>query len=272
MDQNILKALTDAVNNFNVPRLLRSGLAILVTIVVILVLRSIYMRYRKRIDADNDIDTIRKQHTLRTIYRSVKVVLIIICILVVMQINGINVTSIVMLLSVLAALIAFGIKDMFQDFFAGYIIYTDKYFKVGDAVEFDGRDGIVIMFTIRSTKIELLDDRTVLSVANRNISQIRKLNHLVDIDVPVSYDVDRKKAFEILNGIVEKIRKIEGIEKCELKGTQDFTDSAAVYKIRFFCEPNDRPDIRREVLKTIQDGYSDAGIRIPYQQIDIHEK
>lgn len=271
MNQDVWDILKNAVTNFNVVRLLNCIIAILVTTVLILVIRSAFKKYRKTIQAD-DIDSIRKLHTLRSIYRAVKVIIITICVFVIMQINGINVTAIVMLFSVLAAIVAVGVKDMFQDIFAGYVIMTDKYFKVGDAVEYDGRDGIVISFTIRSTKIELLDDRTILALNNRNITKIRKLNHLVDIDLPISYDVDRKEAFSVLNGICEDIRKIEGIESCELKGTQQFGESAAIYKIRFFCEPNDRPDIRREVLKRIQDGLSKADIRIPYTQLDIHQK
>lgn len=272
MDQNFLNTLTEAITHINGPRLLRSGLVIVLTIVLMIVMRIAYSHYRKKIEQTGDVDSLRKVHTLRSVYRISKIVVIITCVLIVLQVIGINISSIVLLLSVFAAMLAFGIKDMFQDFFAGFIIMTDKYFKVGDAVEFEGKEGIVISFTMRSTKIELLDDRSVLSIANRNISKIRRLNHLVDIDLPISYDVDREEVFSVLSDICENIKKLEGVENCELKGTQNFDDSAILYKIRFFCEPNDRPDIRRAVLKTIQDGLHEANIRIPYQQLDIHQK
>ena len=163
-------------------------------------------------------------------------------------------------------------EDSFQDIMSGLTIMTDKYFSVGDAVEYNGREGIVISFTVRTTKIELLADRSVVSVANRNISQIRKLTHLVDIDLPLPYELERKESYAVLGSICDDIREISGVESCELKGTQDFADSAIIYKIRFFCEPHDRPDIRREVLRTIQDGLDKADIHIPYRQLDIHEK
>lgn len=44
------------------------------------------------------------------------------------------------------------------------------------------------------------------------------------------------------------------------------------YKIRFFCEPNDRPGIRRAVMKTLHGGLDEAGVKIPYRQIDVHNK
>jgi small-conductance mechanosensitive channel len=102
------------------------------------------------------------------------------------------------------------------------------------------------------------------------VTKIRKLTHLVDVDLPLSYDLTGNEAFSVLEPICESIRKIEGVERCELKGTQSFDASAIIYKIRFFCDPMNRPDIRRAVLKTIQDGLEAAGVRIPYQQIDIH--
>ena len=271
MSEAIMNVIKDVASNFSVVRLVNCFIAILVTVILLLIMRSVYRKYKKSVDA-NDLDSIRRVNTVRTIYRVAKVVVVTVCVIVILQINGINITSIVLLLSVIAAVVAVGVKDMFQDFFAGYVIVTDNYFKVGDAVEYKGRDGIVIAFTARSTKIELLDDRSVLAINNRNITEIRKLNHLVDIDLPLSYDIDRKDAFKVLNGICEQISVIEGVEKCELKGTQNFGESAIIYKIRFFCEPNDRPDIRRAVLKTIQDGLSKEDIHIPYTQLDIHQK
>ena len=267
--EEIVKTLQKAFQQFDSVRLIRCGLVLLVTIIVLIAGRIIFNRIKKKFNLTEDL---KKKHTATTIYRIVKVLIIFGAVLVMMQVCGVNINSIVMGLGLLTALLAFAVKDVFQDLFAGFIIITDKFFKVGDAVEYEGREGIVTYFTIRSTKIECLDDRSVLSVANRNISQIRRLTHLVDVDLPLSYEEDMKTVYQTLESICERIRGIEGVEDCVLKGTQQFADSAVIYKIRFFCEPNDRPDIRRAVLKTIQEGLDEAGIHIPYQQIDIHEK
>ena len=272
MNQDILQIFTKAINQFSVSRLIYSLIAILLAVAAILAVRYALRRRKNKINSDNDIEQLRKVHGLKTLYRIIKIGIIFICVLAVLQINGINITSIVMLIGILLAVVAVGVKDMLQDFFSGVIISVDEYFKVGDAVEFDGRDGIVIAFNLRTTKIELLDDRSILAVSNRNLNKVRKLTHLVDIDLPLSYDLDRREAFSVLEGICDNIRAIEGVESCELKGTQSFNESAIIYKLRFFCEPNNRPDIRREVNKTIQDGLAEAGIKIPYNQLDIHTK
>ena len=267
MDTNILKTFEDAFSKMDSTSLIRCGLVILVAIAIFIAVRVVYKKYKRKIAL---LDDVRRMNTLATVYRVFKILLVFTTVLVILQVCGINISSIVLGFGVATTIIAFAVKDMLQDIFAGFMIRTDKFFQVGDAVEYDGKDGIVISFSIRSTKIEFLDDRSVMSVANRHISKIRSLTHLVDIDLPLSYDLHRKEVFDVLEGICEEIRGIEGVEDCMLKGTQRFGESGVIYKIRFFCEPNDRPDIRREANKRIQDGLDRAGIRIPYQQIDIH--
>lgn len=271
MDEMILQTLNEAASTFDATRLIQSAIAVIIAIILLIVLHLVFKKYQKKFKNSVDIDVIKRLHVLRTAYRFINVLVIILAVLAVMQINGINISAIVLVLGILAALVAVSVKDMLQDFLAGVIITLYKYFKVGDAVEYEGQEGVVISFTIRSTKIELLSDRSVLSVANRNISKIRNLTHLVDVDIPLSYDLGRREAYAALEDICARIREIEGVESCELKGTQDFDSSAILYKIRFFCEPYNRPDIRRAVLRTIQDGLSEKDIHIPYQQLDIHK-
>jgi len=267
MDQNFLNELMKSWTRFRPETIWQSAAVLLMMVAALIVLRICFKKFKK---ASHISDDLRKYHVFLTGYRIIKVFIVIIAILGILSINGINVTGFSMGIGILATVAAFAVKDSLQDMFAGLTIMLDKFFSVGDAVEFNGRDGIVVSFTIRTTKIEFLDDRSVLSVMNRNISKIRKLTHLVDIDLPLPYELDRKKAFSVLTDICEQARQIEGVEDCQLKGTQEFTDYAVNYKIRFFCEPDDRPDIRREVMKTIQDGLAGAGIRIPYRQLDIH--
>lgn len=269
MDQNILKTFESAFQKIDSSQLIRCVLILFIAIVVYIALRIVYRKYRRKLVKGDDI---KRKNAVAVIYRVLVIALVVVTLLAIMQVFGINISSILIGFGLISTILAFAVKDALQDIFTGVMIRTDRFFKVGDAVEYDGKDGIVIAFTMRSTKIEFLDDRSVMSVANRHISKIRALTHLVDIDLPLSYDEHRRDVFEVLSGICERIRGIEGVEDCMLKGTQRFAESAVVYKIRFFCEPNDRPDIRREVLKTIQDGLDEAGIRIPYKQIDIHEK
>lgn len=269
MEQEVLKTLESAFKGLDYTRLFRCGVVLLGAVALYIAMRIAFKKYKERIEPLEDV---RRMNTLALIFRIAKVVLICATVLAILQICGINVSSIVFGFGLITTILAFAVKDALQDIFTGLMIRTDNFFKVGDAVEYNGRDGIVISFSVRSTKIEFLDDRSVMAVANRHISQIRSLTHLVDIDLPLSYEEDRRHVYEVLSGICEEIRSVKGIEDCIFKGTQSFDESAVTYKIRFFCEPNDRPDIKREVHRIIQDGLARAGIQIPYRQLDIHQK
>ena len=263
-----MNTLENIGKNFNAESIIKIIIVLVVVIIAYIAVVIIQRKLKKRLQLDN----IRRSNNYSTLFRIVKILLIIGGMIAILQTVGINLSVFSIGFGVIVLLLVFAVKDALQDIFSGIMIMTDKYYTVGDAVEFEGRDGIVISFTVRTTKIEFLDDRSVMSVSNRHITKIRKLTHLVDIDLPLPYELERERAYSVLEGICEKIRRIKGIESCELKGTQNFGESAIIYKIRFFCEPNERPDIRREALRTIQDGLSAEDIHIPYTQLDIHTK
>ncbi len=267
MENFIINMLNDFKMNINAAALIQIGIILVLTVAAIIVLHIVSKKIRAKLEDKGDI---RKIYAVKIIFRVARIIVVLTGVIAILQAAGINLVGLSASFGLVILLIALAVKDALQDVFAGAAIMSDKYFNVGDAVEFDGHEGIVLSLTARSTKIELLDDRSILSVANRNVSKIRKLTHLVDVDLPLSYDLTGNEAFSVLEPICESIRKIEGVERCELKGTQSFDASAIIYKIRFFCDPMNRPDIRRAVLKTIQDGLEAAGVRIPYQQIDIH--
>ena len=256
--------------------------ASIVKIIITLVLMTVAfiisgLIYKTIISKPNIKDDTRKRYAHKLVLRTVIVLIFIVSAIEILSAIGINPTRLSVILAigiiVLPILKGWGFTlSLFSDLLAGFVIILDKYFVVGDAVNYNDRDGIVISFTGRTTKIEYLDDHSVISIANRNITQIRKLSHLVDVDFPISYEIPDEEATAFLSGVCEKLRKVEGIESCELKGLQDFGTSYAFYKIRFFCDPKNRPDIRREVLRIIRQSMQTADIHIPYQQIDIHEK
>ena len=92
----------------------------------------------------------------------------------------------------------------------------------------------------------------------------------MDIDLPLSYEEDYRKVNTVLKGVCEKIGKLDGIDSCTYKGTQNFADSAIIYKLRFFCLPETKPERTRDALRVIQAGLDESNISIPYNQLDVH--
>ena len=152
----------------------------------------------------------------------------------------------------------------------GFHILTDNYFRVGDVVKYGSEEGEVVSFTFRTTKIRSLKTLDVISISNRNISEIARSSDLVVIDIPLSYKDDFHKADEVLKKACERIDERPDARKCTYKGTSEFDDSAILYKIIFYCPPKKRGDTRRAALRILQEELAQASLSIPYSQLDVH--
>ena len=221
----------------------------------------------------NRWETLRKgggATTVNLLFGLIRSAILLVALLLILQTCGVNVTATVAGLGIASAAAALALQDFLKDVIMGIHILSDRFFNVGDGVLFEGKEGVIQSFSLKTTKIELLEDHSVVSVCNRLFEKIERLSDQLDIDVPLSYDEDPRKIHAVLKELTKKLNDLPMMEACLYKGTQDFQESAVLYKIRCYCQPEDRPDLRRAVLKVLQEGLAEAGIKIPYKQIDVH--
>ena len=154
----------------------------------------------------------------------------------------------------------------------GTHIVRDSFFKEGDVVRYGEKEGVVIEFSMRTTKIRLFANGDVLSVSNRNISEISVVpeSQFQDIDIGLPYEEDHQRVFDILQDAAAQIAQLDGVDDCVMKGIVNFEDSDILYKVRFFCYPAKKYDLRLAANRIILECLTEAGISIPYPQIDVH--
>lgn len=229
-------------------------------------------RARKKIigKAKNSKDT--KNVLVRRMVSLARALLVVFAFLTVSQINGINLGSIIAGLGILSAVIGLALQDLLKDVIMGVHIVTDKFFAIGDVVEYNGKEGVVVGFSLTATKLKLTDDDSELTVSNRNISEIAKKSGMFMLDVPLSYDEDARKVHEILTETASKIKEIKGIKNCVFAGTQGFENSSVLYRFIIYCDPKDIYVLRRKALFAIQNQLDSENIKIPYNKIDINIK
>ena len=197
-------------------------------------------------------------------------VVLVIALLSIFQVNGINVTSLVASLGIVSAIVGLSLQDYLKDLIMGAHIFMDKFFTVGDVVRYKGTEGIVVSFTTKTTKIQSMSDFSIISVCNRNIDEIAKLGDFQKINIPLSYDEDVPKVHKVLGEITERIKQIEGVKSAVYKGTFEFQDSAILYRINYYVDPKDKWTVWYKVMKEVQDSLWAEGIKIPYNQLDVH--
>ena len=264
-------SISDIVESAAFARVCKSAAFIAGAVIVWFVFKKIYLKTAARHQKVDNVEGEEVQSSLTSaVFGGVKIALFIFTVLSVLEVNGVNVTSLITGLGIAGAVAGLALQDFIKDTIMGLRIVADKFYFVGDVIEYNGIEGIVIEFNLRSTRIRSIDTNDEVTISNRNIDAIKKRSHLYDIDVPISYDEDFRRVNAIMYSISKDIGNADGIESCQYKGTQAFDSSNVKYRIRIFCMPEDRPELRRMCLRIIQRRLDAEGIRIPFDQLDVH--
>ena len=213
--------------------------------------------------------------TFRTlIINIIKYIIVILVILSIMSVYGINIKSILAGLGIGTAILGLAFKDLATDLIAGFSIIIEGEYEIGDTIEIDGFMGEVVFIGLRTTRIRDYKGATKI-IANHymdNIINYSDNNSLAVVDVSVAYEADEKlveetfeKLFKKLNGNVPFATK-----DLELWGVNDLSDSAVVYRVVVETEPMKQFVVQRYLRKEIKKELDSAKIKIPYQQIEVH--
>lgn len=209
---------------------------------------------------------------IKLIKNFMKYAFFIIVLFVILQINGIDVSSMIAGVGVLSIIIGFIVQDAFKDIIRGIDIISDNYFAVGDVVKYGEIEGKVLMVGLKTTKIEDIKTGNVVSIANRNIEQVEVVSNQVYITIPMPYEVKIDKAEKTIKEIIHELEKDERIESSDYKGVNELGDSSINYLICAKCNPKEKLQVRRDILRIVLIILSRNKIDVPYQQIDIHNK
>ena len=93
----------------------------------------------------------------------------------------------------------------------------------------------------------------------------------MDIVVPASYDNDVDEVKQTLTALVRKTPgTLEDPEPVVL--LTKYSDSSVDYTIRVWCKSGDYWLVYNELIDKIKKVFDAVGIKIPYQQLDVHIK
>lgn len=216
----------------------------------------------------------KKRNTILTLISNVITYLImIIALVIILSTWGVNVSGIVTSLGVVGVIGGLALQDALKDIIAGCNIIMDDYYVVGDIVKYKDFTGTVIEFGLKKTKIKGFDG-TVLTIANRQISEIENLSAEDTVwllDLPVAYEISEKKVIKVLDDVFKKIKDTGlTIKDPEYLGINGFMESNVNYMISVTCKSKDRYVLRRKILGIVKEEFDSNNIKIPYPQVEVH--
>ena len=173
---------------------------------------------------------------------------------------------------IISVIIGFSVQDALKDIIKGFDIISDEYYQVGDVIKYGEIEGKVLSVGIKTTKIEDVKSFNIISISNRNIEQVEVVSHLINIDIPMPYELKVNEAEEVIMEIVTLVNSLENVEKCEYRGINDLADSSVKYQIKVYCKPIEKLQVRRDSLRCILIELEKNNISVPYNQLDVHQK
>jgi small conductance mechanosensitive channel len=167
--------------------------------------------------------------------------------------------------------IGFALQDVISNFVAGVFIFTDKPFRIGDWIEWNGNSGTVEDISLRVTRVRTFDNE-LLTVPNSELTG-GVVKNPVDGDqlrlkfvFGIGYDDDIEKATEIIIEEAEKHSDIMDDPGPSVRLNQ-LGDSSVGLQSRIWIKDPRRSDfvrIRAEYVTAVKQRFDEEGINIPY--------
>jgi small-conductance mechanosensitive channel len=172
-----------------------------------------------------------------------------------------------------AATLAVGLatQDTISNFVAGVFIFTDRPFRIGDWIEWDGHAGVVEDVSFRVTRVRTFDNE-LLTVPNNTLTSgvvknpVAKDTLRLKIPFGISYDDDVEQASKIIVKEAEAAEDILDDPAPSVRLTE-LGDSAVVLQSRVWIADPSRADLvktRADYVTSVKRRFDQKGVNFPY--------
>ncbi len=173
--------------------------------------------------------------------------------------------------------IGFGLQNIVNNFISGLILLYERPVEVGDTVEVGNLMGVVKKIGVRASNIRTYDGAEVI-VPNGNIISNDLINwtlsddkRRLEIKVGVAYGSDVNTVLKVLQKVVVNNENVFP-EPAPKVLFEEFGESSLNFRILCWI-PFDRGlSTRSEITTAIYNALNEAGINIPFPQMDIYVK
>lgn len=255
-------------------KLIRFGVRVLLALVVFVVgvqliklIRRIMRKSFERRSVDVGVS--------RFLDSLVKAVLYILLLFMIASYFGLDATSVVALVGSAGVAIGLAVQGSLSNFAGGVLILLLKPFKVGDYIrDAAGNEGTVEEVQLFYTRLVTPDRHIVVvpngALANSNILNMSTLSdRRLDIRVGISYEADIRKAKGVLlQVLVEDPGVLQDEEKSVF--VDELADSSVVLNLRCYSTNENFWETKWRLTETVKYALDEAGISIPYPQMDVH--
>lgn len=189
---------------------------------------------------------------------------------------GVEAASIATIVGSVGVTIGLAVQGSLSNLIGGILILTLKPFKAGDYIIEDSyeNEGTVKEINLFYTKLATVDNQVVLipngTLANTSLTNVtdeplRKL----DLSVGISYNADIRQAKKIIQDLMDAQPEILS-EQEKMVFVDELGANSVMIRLRCWIAKENYWAVRWRMLEEIKYAFDDAGIGIPYNQLDVH--
>lgn len=248
--------------------LLRGLLALAVGLFLVHWIMKLFERYESKM---------KIEATLRGFIKNLlRILLYVVVIMTAANTMGIPMTSIITLLGSAGVAISLAMQGVLSNLIGGFILLLFKPIRVGEYVKIGDNEGTVKVIGAFYTEMATFDNRHI-NLPNGTLTNTPIVNFTregtrrLDLTFAVSYESDIDKVYDVLKQVVSEEKALlsdpapsVNLSKCAENGME--------FSIKVWVKGTDYWPVNFRMLENGKRALDQAGISIPYPQMDVHMK
>lgn len=191
-----------------------------------------------------------------------------------LSVFGVETTSFAAVIGSAGIAVGLAFQGTLSNFAAGIMLLMFRPFQVGDVVSVAGQTGKVDEIELFTTTLDTFDNRRFI-IPNGQVfgATIENITYhgqrRADVDVGVAYSADIDRTREILTQAAQGVPG--GLDDpgpaVILLG---LGDSAVNWSVRVWARADEFGDVKQAAIRAVKVALDEAGIGIPFPQMDVH--
>lgn len=275
MNQEQIKSWFDGIVAWVTNTGVNIGIKIILSLVIIFISFRIINTFAKKIEKSGD-NPKHDKTIMKTLSYLVKIsgkCLVTVCLI---GFVGIDTSAITALIASLGVCIGLAVNGAVANIAGGVLIIITRPFKIDDFIDAQGYSGTVEAIHLTNTKIRTPDNKIVFipngPLSNGNIVNFSvKDTRRVDFKFSISYDNDFEKAKTILYDICNSHNLVLKTPEPTIRVSEHGANGIHIVT-RVWTKSSDYWTVNFDILETVKKRFDDEGIKIPFNQLDVHVK
>lgn len=251
------------------------GIKIIIAILLWIISFKIINSIARKIERKGN-DPAYDKTLMRVISYIIKITAKVVVIVCLVGYVGIDTSGAMALLVSAGAAIGLALNGALGNLAGGILIIVTRPFRIDDFIEAQGISGTVEEIRIIATKLRTPDNKTVYipngALSGGNIINYSEKNtRRVEVKFSVDYSTDCEKAISIIEGVLARNDMIlkDPAHFCKVTA---YEKSSIDITARVWVKSADYWTVNFYLVEEVKKAFDKNGIRIPFNQLDVHIK